>query len=386
VSATELTKRHVWVRCGGRCVICNKYLLLEHLEDGTAVRQIGEVAHIAGESTDGPRGDSEVEVADRNDAPNLILLCPNDHRGADKRRLEDALFAEEYLVDLKAQHEGFVEHATSLRDARPTTVLRLVGGVRGAAGNVSREEAASTVMAHALRMPTQRADPSGIGGQIDLSQLGDTIDGAYWDAGRTIIARSVDRLQRDVAEEGTGHVSVFAIALVPLLVALGNQLDDTISVDVYERHRSSESWKWNGDSPAVGFDVVTTPEVPAGTTEAVLVINASGTVQLPELPEDLASLPVFMIAPAGGATPGPDTFENADTLASFDSAVRALFAGLETTPEAKAIERLHLIAAVPVSAAVSIGRRLPRDNAAPALAVYHRTDNTYDHVFDLPNN
>jgi hypothetical protein len=384
MGATELVKRRVWVRCGGRCVICTKYLLLEHLEDGDAVRQIGEVAHVAGESPDGPRGGSEIPVEERNDPSNLILLCPNDHRGADKPRLEDALYTEAYLMALKSRHEAFVEHATSLRDARPTAVLRMVGGVRGAPGNISREEAASTVMAHALRMPAHLADPSGLGGQIDLSQLGDAVDEEYWSAGRMIITRSVDRLLRDVAEEGTGHVSVFAIALLPLLVALGHSIDDTVSVDVYQRHRSSDSWAWRSDADPVEFLVADSPEVAEGTTDAVLIVNASGTVHAEEVPEDLKALPVFMIAPAAGAEPGPDTFENADTLASFDAAVRGFFAGLETTPETKAIRRLHLLAAAPISAAVTIGRRLPRDNAAPDLALYHRTDNTYAYAFDLP--
>lgn len=384
MGATELVKRLVWVRSGGRCVICTKYLLLEHLEDGDAVRQIGEVAHVAGESPDGPRGDSEVPVDARNKPSNLILLCPNDHRGADKRRLKDEQYTESYLMALKAKHEAFIEHATSLRDGRPTTVLRMAGGVRGAPGNISREEAASTVMAHALRMPAHLADPSGLGGQIDLSQLGDNVDDEYWAAGRMIISRAVDRLLRDVAEEGTGHISVFAIALLPLLVALGNAIDDTVSVDIYQRHRSTDSWAWSAESDPVEFEVTDSPEVPEGTTDAVLVVNASATVHPEELPEHLRDLPLFVIAPAAGVEAGPDTFENAGTLASFDATIRGFFAGLETTPEAKAIRRLHVIAAAPVSAAVTIGRRRPQDNAAPDLALYHRTDNTYVYAFDLP--
>jgi hypothetical protein len=38
MSANERTKRRIWVRCGGRCVICNMYFLCEHLDDGHAIR------------------------------------------------------------------------------------------------------------------------------------------------------------------------------------------------------------------------------------------------------------------------------------------------------------------------------------------------------------
>lgn len=385
MSASDLTKRYVWVRAGGRCIICNESLLLKHLDDGDAVRQIGEVAHIAGESEKGPRGDSEVPVDERNDPSNLVLLCPNDHRGADKLRLEDPLFTEDFLRRRKGLHEGFVEHVTSLRDERATTVLRMAGMIRDRPGNVSREEAATVVMNHALRIPRHRADPYGIGDEIDLTVLDETADAGYWDAGLRIIDKVVDRLQRDVADDGTDHVSVFAIALVPLLVALGNRIDDTVALDVYERHRSSDSWAWNDEAPVTSFEVAPMPEVPDCTAEAVLLVNASGTVQADELPAELQSLPVFTIEPvAGSAPPSTATFESSATLASFGEALIGFFASLETQPSTKSIRRLHLFAAVPVSAAVTIGRRLAVDNAAPQLALYHRTDNSYLHTFNIP--
>jgi hypothetical protein len=384
VSITEPVRRYVWVRSGGRCVICTRYLLLEHLDDGTAVRQIGEVAHIAGESEAGPRGASEVPAAERNDPPNLILLCPNDHRGADKLRLEDPKYTEEFLRALKDRHEAFIEHVTGLRDERSTTVLRMGAMVRDRPGVVTRSEAATVVMIQGQRVPRHRADPYGVGDKIDLTVLGDTVDAGYWTAGLQLIDKVVDRVHRDAAEDGTDHISVFAIALVPLLVALGSKLDDTIAADIYDRHRSRDGWAWNDDRPVFEFAAHPFPDVAEGTSDAVLIVNGSGTVQSGELPDELAGLPVFTIAPAGGATPGPDTFESSATLASFDEAVRSLFAALELDAATKAIRRLHLFAAVPVSAAVTIGRRLPVDNAAPHLALYHRTENTYAYAFDLP--
>ena len=46
----ESTKRLIWVSAGGRCIVCNRYLVSDHLDDSAAVRQIGEVAHIVGKS------------------------------------------------------------------------------------------------------------------------------------------------------------------------------------------------------------------------------------------------------------------------------------------------------------------------------------------------
>ena len=211
MSADERTKRYVWVRCGGRCVICKKYLLLEEFDTGAAVRAIGEVAHIAGESEAGPRGTSTVPVGERNDPDNLVLLCPNDHRAADKKRLKDPQYSEAYLNQLKLEHEAFVEFATGLSAIRTTTILRVFGGIRTAPGNVARDEAATVVMNYALRVPRYLPDPSGVGVEIDLRSVPDPIDAGYWSGSLRQIDAGIERLHRDVAENNTTHVSVFAI-------------------------------------------------------------------------------------------------------------------------------------------------------------------------------
>jgi len=46
--------------------------------DGTA-RTIGQRAHIVGESRQGPRGDSPLDVRERSLASNLVLMCPEHH-------------------------------------------------------------------------------------------------------------------------------------------------------------------------------------------------------------------------------------------------------------------------------------------------------------------
>ncbi|WP_063002578.1 hypothetical protein [Nocardia mikamii] len=41
---------------------------------------LGEIAHIVADSPNGPRGDSPLTAAARNDYQNLILLCNQHHR------------------------------------------------------------------------------------------------------------------------------------------------------------------------------------------------------------------------------------------------------------------------------------------------------------------
>ena len=381
--ADARTKRLAWVRCGGRCVICNEYLLHDHLESGDAVRSIGEVAHVAGESRKGPRGVSKlVGLRKRNEIGNLILLCPDQHRSADKRRLSDPLYTEEYLFKLKASHEAFVKFATGLRDAKRTTIVRAFADVRGTPGIVPVADAAIAVMEHSGRTPRYLADPDGIGQEVDLHRIPDPGHPEYWSSALRQIDADLARVHQDVAAGNTEHISVFAITLVPLLIAIGNRLDDTVPLDIYERHRVTQSWKWRTDAEVRKFTATTPTTIETGAGEACLIINASGTIHPEELPAEVTDLPAFIIAPDGGPEPSTSTFGHPETLASFETALVDLFSRIEA--EAKSIRRLHVFAAVPVSAAVALGRTLAVDNAAPALAAYHRTANAYVYAFDLP--
>lgn len=79
----------LWVRSGGRCALCKKYLL----EGDLTVRPIslGEAGHMVGQqdAAASPRGLSTLSAAERDLADNLILLCPDHHTEIDKRGVLD---------------------------------------------------------------------------------------------------------------------------------------------------------------------------------------------------------------------------------------------------------------------------------------------------------
>lgn len=377
--AGDKTKRLIWVRAGGRCILCNKNLITTSLGDGAAVRSIGEVAHIAAESLDGPRGDSPTDPDDRNDAENLLLLCPNEHTEADSGRLSDPQYTEDFLRARKRNKEAWIEFVTGLDAQRATTILRLSGDVRGSTCLIDRHEAAKTTMRTALRTPQYLPDPWGVGLTIDIADVPGPGTANYWASCLSQIDSSVDRLRRSAQEGDTTHVSVFAFALVPLLVALGNALDDTLQIDVYDRHRATDSWFWDPHGDAVRFQYAI-PET-VDSAEATLVVNASGTIQPHELPAEVAELPRIVVEPAADHIPGPVTFAAKATLDAFTTTVRDLIAELERH---KHIRHLHLFLATPVSATVNLGRVWPVDNAAPSITIYHRANDNYQPAIDLP--
>jgi len=95
----------VWTKAAGRCSFpnCQTELVIEQHADGS--KPIGEVAHIVAEQPDGPRGTSHLTTKQRNQPPNLMLLCPSCHTKVDKA---PHTFTVERLTGIKHQHEAWV--------------------------------------------------------------------------------------------------------------------------------------------------------------------------------------------------------------------------------------------------------------------------------------
>ncbi len=90
----------LWGRSGNRCAICK----IELTPDGDEIT-LGEMAHIVSRSPDGPRGSVEISTDERDDYSNLILLCPNHHKGIDKNEIQ---WSRQELLRTKAEHERWV--------------------------------------------------------------------------------------------------------------------------------------------------------------------------------------------------------------------------------------------------------------------------------------
>lgn len=65
---------------------------------------LAKVCHICGLNEGSARFDPHMPVDERNDYPNLILLCPNHHELIDE--LEPERWNVDDLLDMKAAHEG----------------------------------------------------------------------------------------------------------------------------------------------------------------------------------------------------------------------------------------------------------------------------------------
>jgi hypothetical protein len=356
----------IWIRAGGRCAICKRYLLDEDLGEVVA---IGEVAHIVGRSEDArsPRGQHALPLNNRDEMDNLVLLCRDQHRVVDQRKLEP-LFTVAKLRDIKREHEAQIKHLTGMAAEGTTAVLRVVGDVRGDPVVVDKATAAAATV-HDKRFPYYELDFQNRGVEIDLRQLPNEGTDLYWVVGKSKVDQELERLRQAIRAGKIQHISVFAFARLPLLVHLGVALDDTVPIAIYQWHRATGLWVWADNGPIIDF--VATGEAEIGCAEeAVLIVNVSGTIHHSGLPQPLQLLPFYRIEPVE-VTPHVELIQRSETLCNFERAVRKLLGTWEKA--AKSLRRVHLFVAAPVSAAVVLGRVLdPQVN--PHWLVYDRRD------------
>jgi len=373
MSISDATRQRVWALSAGRCAICNEYLL----EGSVTHREIflGEIAHIVGrkDSERSPRGKSELNAERRDSAANLMLICADNHDEIDDKAVLDAATVERLLA-LKRGHEARVKHVTGLGAGADSLVLRMIADVRGYAVELAQDAAAAAVFASgkfphfplAFDRHSIEIDLRSIPGEPDAGE-------AYYTSATAIIDDVIDgRLRDGVRRDAIPHMSVFAFGRIPLLVYLGSRLDDTVPTTIFQRHRSSESWSWPSDPAATAnFGMSVRNEHPAA--EAVLVLNISGTINTSELPERLVPLPRYTIdvvdAPAT-----MDVIDSPVVLRRFELTTRHFLSHLEKAN--KSVRRLHVLPALPLSAAVVLGR-VGNPDVHPALLVYERVDNAY---------
>ncbi len=241
----------LWVAAGGRCEYCNEYLLADGFTGSEL--NLAEQAHIVGASdTPGsPRGAADIPLAARAKPENLMLLCRAHHRVIDRLIAEHTV---EGLLRMKREHEARILALTSITAEQGSVVLRVIGAVRGAPVQIPRSTIAAAVTADG-RFPRYPLTLASEDIEIDLRNLPEEGGETYWSVGERIIEQAAQRI-RD-AQGPIAHLSVFAIARIPLLVALGFHLDDKIAATIYQRRRDGTGdgeWLADPDAPTVSFE------------------------------------------------------------------------------------------------------------------------------------
>ncbi len=351
----EHTRLQLYVRAGGWCEFdgCNHYLLEHHLtrKEGN----FGESAHIVAFSEGGPRGRVRPRPQNIHDADNLMLLCHPCHRLIDDNPADYTIAT---LREYKRRHEERIYHVTGLGPDYKTTIVQLKANI---GGQVVAIPAPQVIEAVAPRYPSNPR-----GHVIDLTTIhGD--DEAFIQTAINNIERELQLIYAPGMDvERTRHISLFALAPIPLLVFLGSKLSNKVTVDFYQRHRDTGNWIWKTDGNPVNYRF-SQRRSGSDRSRVALLLSLSGTIHLESLPVEIDERFFIYEITLADRTPNPNYLRLKQELANFQAvyqtSLRVIGKGHDP------LSAIHLFPAVPAPVAVACGYEL-LPKVDPALYVY----------------
>lgn len=351
----SLVRLHLFVRAGGRCEFdgCNKYLLEHHLT--LTEGNFAQVAHVVAFKVAGPRGREGLRPQKINDVQNLMLLCPECHKLIDDNPADYSLNT---LREYKERHESRIRHVTGLGPDLKTSILMLKANIGKQTVSIPFNQITEAI---APRYPLSRH-----GTLIDLTAIeGD--DKPFLETAAKTIEQRVGKFYEpgnEVSE--SGHLSVFALAPIPLLIFLGSRLSNKVPVALFKRHRDTENWTWKkgGNTVEYEFKKIRTG---AQRENVALVLSLSGTITDKDLPKEIdASFSVYELRPKG-VTPDPTLLRSEADLDGFRIAYQQVLGTI--VRDHGLIDAIHLFPAVPAPVAILCGREL-LPKVHPSLVVH----------------
>ena len=347
----------LYVRAGGHCQLrgCNHYVMEHRTTKRTG--NFAQQAHIVVFQEKGPRGLEGERPVDINDVSNLMLLCHECHDEVDKKNPH--LYSRESLEEMKGEHEARIRLVTGLVPANASHVIAFSAPIAGRSRPIIVEEMLPALL--------PRYPASSEATKIDLSALdGLESDGLLEAACREIDGKLESALRADGPAKRVGHISVFAIGPMPLLIYLGARLGDKVPSDLYQLHRSGPPWNWPPEGASVKFVHRVIEDRGAGS-KAALLLSLSGPISPDAIPSDIRETHTLHEIALNGVVPTPGFLNSRQSLEEFRKTyheVQSVIAEMhgDTSP-------ISLFPAVPAPIAVSCGRdRLQK--VRPPLRVY----------------
>lgn len=361
----------LWVKNGGRCAICNEIVYQNQLtlSDGN----FADIAHIIPSSHNWKRGGSEQESKESAISyDNLLLLCKRDHKDVDD---SEEKWPIERLLEIKKDHEERIELLTSIDKDLKTHTLVVQSNIGNSPVNVNMSEVNDAVISD-KRYPHKKTPFL-----IDLTGDRGTGDTQFYEEKSKQITTQVQGfLDHFNQSENKPHISIFALALMPLLVHLGKTVGDKYSIQLYQHHRNPSSWVWE-DSPSYNEYIINRPTSVADDKNVYLKIALSdfiGEDKLKSIKNINSNVYEITIS-----NPTTGFLVNRDQLTKFVAIYRQVLNEIEYVHGKDCI--IHLLMAAPCPIAIQCGASLlPRKD--PNVIAYDYDNSTKGFILALKVN
>lgn len=120
MAISDKDRKILWARSGNQCAFCRCELVMKSEAGDDSI--IGEECHIVARSSDGPRGDELISIAQLDSYGNLILLCRNHHGVIDN---QPNIYTVEVLKKMKSWHEKRIQKSLQHKEKNKKTGIIL---------------------------------------------------------------------------------------------------------------------------------------------------------------------------------------------------------------------------------------------------------------------
>jgi hypothetical protein len=346
----------VWGRAAGRCQYagCNKLLIGEQIS-GARNANKSYIAHVVGDSPDGPRGDPVLSPKLAHDPDNLMLVCDEHHRVID-REMVDA-HSVDVLREMKRRHEDRIRIVGGIDEDLGSHVIRYAAKIGANESPVEKGAVKWSMIPD--RYPLDD-------GWIDLDlvtlELRDD-DPAYWPThAKNLQTVFNEKVRGRMERQEIKRLTVFGLAPIPLLFELGRLISDIATADVRQLLRDPKGWKWDASAAPVRYGLHR-PERTSGAVALKLEISApvvDGRV-VKILGPDAA---IWSISADGAHN---DIVRRPEDVAAFAKLFRKTLDDIKLAHGENVT--VNIFPAAPVSIAIEAGRSW-QPKAHPSLAIY----------------
>lgn len=310
------------------------------------------MAHIVAFKKGGPRGSapSRGKISDINSLNNLMLLCPDCHHKIDTGKNLETV---ESLKKHKKQHEARVYHLTGLDKEHESHVVVIKSRIYGEIVDVADKDIYEAIAPYY---------PSETRCEIDLTTISEGDNDAYLTVGRQTIRAEIGKFNEYC---NPCRVSVFGLARIPLLVFLGAELSNKITVRFFQKHRDTNSWAWKTRGEIVRFSTKRIRH-DKSTDKVAVSVSLTGPVDPDLVTMATSGATIYEIRPIN-AQLSATLIRRQEDLDEFRFEFERLLPMLmEKHP---GIQAIHLFLAAPAPVALLCGH-VPLKTAHPTLAVY----------------
>lgn len=337
-------KAIVWARAAGRCQFrgCNKPLIGD-LVSGKSNLNTAYIAHIVSDAIKGPRGDEVLSPKLTKDPTNLMLLCDPHHRLVDGKSTWQE-FPVSLLQEMKAEHEDRIEAVTSIARDRGCHVIRFASGIGKNESPVNVDAVKEALLPEFYPARHGMID-------LDVPDLGIAdSDPTYWSLHQRLLREKYqERVKGRLERNEISRLAIFGLAPMPLLIELGRLISDISEAHVRQLLREPKGWSWSLGPGQMELER-TGPEKDGHSV--ALKLGVSGPIDDDRIKAVLGEdVSIWSLSAKNAHN---DILRTPGDLALWRKELRAVFEAIKDRHGSAEI--IHIFPAIPVSAAVELGR------------------------------